>query len=1101
MFSDFAAGFGQGKNVNRQRPVTNQKLVFESLEERRLLATFLVTNSSDAPVFAVGDLPGSLRQAVFDANANPGADTIQFDPTVFTGGEHSFVRLVSGELEITDSLTIDGSTGVAVTISGDASGDDVTIEGGITDVDASGTGLLDDNSRVLNFFSNSPGDLTLSGLTITGGHTEPVGGGGGGGVRFVTNRFGANGFLTLDNTSVSGNSTFGTGADGGGIYSLGGLSLTNSSVTGNVTFGADANGGGIAVRAIFSSVDVTTLVNSTISGNKSRRGNGGGIDSLFADFSSVRNSVDTLRLINSTVTENEAGANGGGIYAYRFGRFDSPELTIMNSIVAGNTAAEISSTDVGGSAAEVGGEAEFDVGAFSSLIGVADGLSLAGNGNLLGTVASPLNPLVAPLANNGGTSLTHALLPGSPAIDAGDNSLAVDADGNPLSIDQRGPGFDRVVAETVNIGSVELVTNNPVVTGVVRDEGGVLERPDLITTFAVTFDSDVNVVQDDLTIVNRYLRTTIDTSGLSFDYDSVSRTATWGFDTVELEPAFYTFELSNDVRSTGGLGLASGVSQEVYVALQGDANLDGRVDVLNDGFALLDNIGLRGGATWALGDFDGDGDVTVLGDAFTLVRNLGQVVPMLPTFTVTNNLDGPVSSEGDLPGSLRQAIFDANLSVGAADIKFEPAVFTGGTNSLIRLTAGELEITDSVTIDGSTGVEVTISGDANGDDVTLEAGVTDVDASGSDLLDDNSRVLHLSSATADLTLTNLTVTGGRTTQGGSNDSGAGIRSVSTGSLILTDSFVSGNSTTGLDVSGGGIFFGEQGTLTISNSVVSGNVTGGSGGGIAAPVDYTAVTLNNSMVDGNSSGGSGGGVFFTVGAVVINNSTISNNSATRPGGGIFLYGRGILPAGYGPFQGSSLTLTNSTVSGNSSDGEGGGIAVAGIFLASSEITLTNSTVTGNAATFGGGGILAQGYNSAASFTLSNSIVAGNIGNGGTPNDLQTNLGYYSGAPGFSGDIYSNRSLIGVAEGLTIIGSGNLTGTIATPLDPLLGPLADNGGLPLTHALLPNSPAIDAGDNSLAVDTAGAPLSTDQRGGDFDRVFAGTVDLGAIEFGSV
>ena len=65
---------------------------------------------------------------------------------------------------------------------------------------------------------------------------------------------------------------------------------------------------------------------------------------------------------------------------------------------------------------------------------------------------------------------------------------------------------------------------------------------------------------------------------------------------------------------------------------------------------------------------------------------------------------------------------------------------------------------------------------------------------------------------------------------------------------------------------------------------------------------------------------------------------------------------------------------------------------------------------------------------------------------------------------------------------------------------MGPLADNGGPTQTHALLPDSPAIDAGDNSLAVDADGNPLSTDQRGTGFDRIFGGTVDIGAFEFES-
>jgi len=92
---------------------------FDRFEDRRMLATFAVTNSTDGVVTAAGDLPGSLRQAIFDSNALAGNDTITFDASVFTGNDASLIRLTSGELEITEDLTIDGSTRVCVTITGD----------------------------------------------------------------------------------------------------------------------------------------------------------------------------------------------------------------------------------------------------------------------------------------------------------------------------------------------------------------------------------------------------------------------------------------------------------------------------------------------------------------------------------------------------------------------------------------------------------------------------------------------------------------------------------------------------------------------------------------------------------------------------------------------------------------------------------------------------------------------------------------------------------------------------------------------------------------------------------------------------------------------
>ena len=103
-----------------------------------------------------------------------------------------------------------------------------------------------------------------------------------------------------------------------------------------------------------------------------------------------------------------------------------------------------------------------------------------------------------------------------------------------------------------------------------------------------------------------------------------------------LDPSFYSFELSDNIVSVAdGLGLdgdgdgSAGGSHEigeVYVALPGDANLDGTVDVLSDAFALVGNLGTSAGAVWADGDFNGDGEVDVLGDGFILVGRLGQSV-------------------------------------------------------------------------------------------------------------------------------------------------------------------------------------------------------------------------------------------------------------------------------------------------------------------------------------------------------------------------------------------------------------------------------------------------------------------------------------------
>ena len=189
------------------------------------------------------------------------------------------------------------------------------------------------------------------------------------------------------------------------------------------------------------------------------------------------------------------------------------------------------------------------------------------------------------------------------------------------------------------------------------------------------------------------------------------------------------------------------------------------------------------------------------------------------------------------------AIAAANGSAGADTIGFDASVFNGEACDILRLTQGQIGITD----------ELTITGDACG-----AVGITDVTASlaGEDRLDDNSRIFD---ATADLTLDGLTLTGGRTTAEG--EGGGAVRA--TDNLMLIDSALSGNSTAGYDASGGAILLSIRdfgyGEVTLMNSTVrliltdstvSGNGTAGGGAGGGA-LSVFNLTVRNSTVSGNS----------------------------------------------------------------------------------------------------------------------------------------------------------------------------------------------------------------------------------------------------------
>jgi hypothetical protein len=413
-----------------------------------------------------------------------------------------------------------------------------------------------------------------------------------------------------------------------------------------------------------------------------------------------------------------------------------------------------------------------------------------------------------------------------------------------------------------------------------------------------------------------------------------------------------------------------------------------------------------------------------------------------------------------------------------------------------------------------------------------------------------------------LTLTDVVVTGNRTGDGGAGTSGTGgfggfgggIYVHNSGSLTMTNVTVSnniaGNGATGFfggsGGRGGGIFF-LGSTLTMTNCVVSGNTagdgvsgtsggssgSGGDGGGIEAePTPGTAgstLILTNLVINGNhagngaqpisSTGGHGGAILTFPGVTTtMTNCSVSNNNAGLGGTGFSSQGG----LGGGIINFGPMTLIGCTISGNFTQGpsNGGGSSGGGIFN-NNILTMTNSTVSGNRTDLNvgrGGGI----YNNGGTITLTNCTVTANSTNtgfesgrgvhsSGTANIKNTIIaGNGSGGPDVSGPYTSQgNNLIGATDpdssGFTNGNNGDQVGSTASPIDPLLGPLADNGGFTQTHALLPGSTACDAGNNALITSPPfSGPPFTDQRGTGFNRIVDGpdvdttaTVDIGAFE----
>jgi CSLREA domain-containing protein len=522
------------------------------------------------------------------------------------------------------------------------------------------------------------------------------------------------------------------------------------------------------------------------------------------------------------------------------------------------------------------------------------------------------------------------------------------------------------------------------------------------------------------------------------------------------------------------------------------------------------------------------------------------------TLTVNSTADAPDAHPGDGvcasnggQCTLRAATQEADAQPAGSSISI---IVPAGTYTL---TLGTLQLTaNRITLSGALSSTTTISGTEQ-DPVlaispTVQASISKVTVIGREDIFNSGGTLTLTNSTVSnvfgrgidnvgtVTLTNSTVSGNAgaggifsggggilnfgtltlinsTVSGNVGDVGGGI--ANDGTVTLTNSSVSGNFAFSW---GGGIY--NTGTMTLSNSTVSGNRTFFSedepspGGGIYNQATGT-MTLSNSTVSGNTTAafeanpsgfGNGGGI-YNRGTVTLTNSTLVSNTATSSSGGGVLNDRGRVTvlhstlsrntasAGGGIANGGTLTLSNSTLSGNvAADdfGRGGGIWNNG------PLTLTNSTLVSNTA-FQGGGVYNFGLLAVLYSTLSRNVASGASPNqgGGIFND--TSVG---GTVALTGTILSSNDPGGNCSGPMTEGQGynldsgtscNLSRTTdLTATDPLLGPLADNGGPTPTLALLPGSPAIDHGGTS----TNGCP-PTDQRG--VTRPQGPACDIGAYE----
>ncbi len=525
----------------------------------------------------------------------------------------------------------------------------------------------------------------------------------------------------------------------------------------------------------------------------------------------------------------------------------------------------------------------------------------------------------------------------------------------------------------------------------------------------------------------------------------------------------------------------------------------------------------------------------------------------------TNAATYKVSNANDSgTGSLREAIALSDKTEEEDTITFDKEFFS--VPRIITLTTGQLKYKYSLTIDGPGAELLTISGNNKSriffnnysnsvltvKNLTLSQGYAN-----------NGGAIYASSfiKISRVVITDNTAEGGAD-EGSSSDPdmalGGGI--YTSGSLTISDSVISNNLATGILDSNSG------------NSQIGAGGNGGGGGGIYATATVTALVVKCTFINniargadsadaGAKSGASGGsargGALFGRNFHIVN-STFKDNSALGGNGGVTTVNTGGLGGNAygGAVSSDGARIVNSTFSNNlARGGKGGTSGIAGgsnnggegkgggIYDRTPEaanITLVNNIAQGGEGRIGGigagGGFFANDY----SISIFNSTITNNIARGGKgmQTDGISQGGGFSSSPEFSErnylrnnlvaentatngtDVYGAfinafNNLIGIGEESLSIKNGingNIVGTTSSPVDPKLGPLADNGGFTKTRALLTGSPAIDAGNINQVVNPIIShylnpkSLIFDQRG--YLRVFpiGGKVDIGAFEYGS-
>ncbi len=879
----------------------------------------------------------------------------------------------------------------------------------------------------------------------------------------ISNRSGG-GMLNLGNCdSILRNVTFSnnTAVAGGGLSNL-----DSSSTLANVTF--DNNTSSDWAGGMDNAGNGTTiLTNVTFRGN-SATGFGGAIS----------NHVDNaeLILINVTINGNSAGTYGDGVYN------GGGILNIRNSILHGN-GEEIYDDDINGT----------ETVTYSIVQG-----GYAGLGNL------DTDPLLGPLQNNGGSTRTMALALGSPAIDAADDSICPD-------LDQR--GLVRPQGTHCDMGAYEYesvlgITHTPTIfpptltatstpniitiSGNVGVDGVTLSYVDG-GTWAVISDSNGNY---SISIVASYWSGTVTPSKPGYRFSPASRSYSIVNSVSNMN---YTAERVYTISGNAGISGATlsytdGTAKTVVsdangnYSLQVPENWTGTVTPSRSNYDFspasrsYTNVQADQSAQNYLATplYTISGNVGVVGAELDYVENglskkvtsgsdgsysiivkagwSGTVTPYKAgvTFTPTNKsyIDVQANQSGSNysavitvtsisdggSGSLRQAVTDSVLGTG---IRFDPTL-AGQKITLVST----ISLNKNLTVDGS-GLNPPIEISGGGVVRIFSVGSQSVVTLRSlTLADGKASGTNSGGAIYTSGLTTINIDDVSFTRNSAYDGGAIYSALYNTHINITHSEFFSNSAQ----RGGGAIYLENGDFLLQSSVFDGNSAASTGGAVLLTRSGARILEDNTFSNNNAVSGGAIHLLSLESSNILRKNLFSNNTASLNGGAIF---ESL------PYTLASTSIENNTFYSNQAD--------LGGAVFTSRMTIRNNTFSNNRATQAGG-------NAGGSLFL------------WAPMDIKLYNNILANSTA-GGECYQDGS-----GAVSKVGTGNLIedgSSACLPTltgDPLLGPLTDNGGPTWTMALLPGSPAIDAGDD------ANCP-ATDQRG--MTRPQGAHCDIGAYE----